>query len=40
VPLPTELPSERKRREQMMYGEAGYLTREILVRALMGEFNG
>lgn len=38
IRMPTELPSERERREQM-YGEAGVLTREVLVRALLGEFN-
>ena len=38
MPMPTELPSERRRREQM-YGEAGVLTQETIMRVLLGEFD-
>lgn len=37
MPLPTELPSERKERERI-YRESGVLTREAIMRVLTGEF--
>jgi hypothetical protein len=37
VPLPAELPSQRRERERV-YRESGQLTREMIARLLAGEF--
>lgn len=38
VPLPVVLPSERRERERI-YRESGELTREVITRVLLGEFD-
>jgi hypothetical protein len=38
IQMPTMLPSERRERERI-YREAGELTRETIMRVLLGEFS-
>ena len=38
IEMPTMLPSERKERERI-YRESGELTRETIMRVLLGEFS-